>query len=72
MRFQLYDSAFEKCDYPEQMKIIWTYLQANGALFCTVEDIEEAYYDFSEERGASWLSVNSETLADFAEWLDKK
>ena len=72
MKFQLYDSAFEKCDRPEDMKRIWRYLQANGVLFATVEDIESAYYEFCRGDWIGITSDNDEILADFAEWLDEK
>lgn len=57
-------------DYPDEMAQILAYLNENGSLVISGPMVEQMYRDFSEERyAAGWMSVTSETLEEFADWL---
>lgn len=58
-------------DYPEDMKRILDYLNEHGKILVGELTIERLYSDFSyEEYSAGWMSVDSDTLAEFEDWLE--
>lgn len=65
---------FKKYDYeyPEEMEKILKYLSEHGKVNVSDKTIESLYYDFSDYRyDATWISVSSQTLEEFADYLSK-
>ena len=60
----------ENFTYPKKKKKILSYLRKHGEILVSAGTVEKLYYDFSDTRCASWLSVDEETLEAFADWLD--
>ena len=59
-------------EYPEEMEKILNYLQEHGKVNVSGKTIESLYYDFSDERyDAIWISVSSQTLEEFADYLSE-
>lgn len=59
--------------YPDEMKRILDYLNEHGTLFVSGSTIEKLYYEFSEDKYcASWLCVDDNVLAEFADWLEER
>ena len=57
-------------DYPEDMKRILDYLNEHGKILVGELAVERLYSDFSYEvYSASWMSVNSDMLVEFEDWL---
>lgn len=60
-----------KYTYPEDMKMILDYLNEHGKILVSDSDIENLYYDFSDEKYcASWMGVNEQMLEEFEDWLE--
>ena len=59
--------------YPDDMKRILGYLEANGTLMVSDKTVEDFYYEFSDSKySAGWMSVNDDRLKEFADWLAEK
>lgn len=60
-------------DYPDQMKIILSYLRGRGELHVSGKTVERLYREFSDSRySAGWMSIDGEDdelLGSFAYWL---
>lgn len=58
--------------YPDEMEKILEYLNERGTLQVTDKEVEALYFEFSDERYASWLDANTDNLEQFADWLARK
>ena len=69
---KVYERNENNFTYPEEMKLIFDYLNAHGKILVKDSTIEDLYYDFSDEKYcAGWMCVSEEILAEFEEWLNE-
>ena len=67
-----YIPNYSGCMYPNEMRKILNYLNANGTLTVDERKLETLYEYYSEDRWcAGWMCVNDDILEDFAEWLSE-
>ena len=67
---KVYEKYEYTLDYPADMDKIMSYLNEHGKLNVHAGTVERLYYEFSYERASvSWLTLDKQTLEDFAEWL---
>ena len=67
-----YIPNYSDCMYPNEMKKILNYLNANGKLMVDERKLETLYEYYSEDRWcAGWMCVNDDILEDFAGWLSE-
>ena len=60
-------------DYPDDMEKILDYLHSHGELHISPKEVERAYREYSDDVWcAGWISVNDNTLWEFANWLSER
>ena len=58
-------------DYPEDMKLIFDYLNEHGEVLVEGNVIESLYREFSSEKyEAGWMSIDEQMLIEFEDWLE--
>ena len=63
----------EQFTHPEDVKQIYSYLTRHGTLNISLEQVIRCYQWFSDYvYCAQWVTVDTEVLNEFAEWLSEK
>lgn len=67
--------AFERnkipeLSHPEDVLVVESYLKRIGKVHVSLNTLEELYYDYSESVCCGWRTVDTQSLNEFADYLE--